>query len=317
MATTAGAELVVLDVGHGNAALYRSDGTTIVVDGGPDYTLSRHWQDEPSSSAAAIFVSHADEDHLRGILLLLEQNPDLPVDAIYLNPAQERDTDLWRSFTVELERLERQGTKVVTALTRSSPDRIFYGKLLLEVVSPPPSKIASESYENRWSAAIRLTYEDNPVALFCADIDNVALRELLSSQRDITSPVLVFPHHGGRPGGADPASFAAKLTAAVNPDAVVFSIGRGRYDNPLPAIVGAVRGVKKVHIACTQLSRRCSTRLYPDRPINTYAAGLGSGACCAGTIRFQLGKSLSNSFREHKEFVDLLTASNESPQCRV
>jgi hypothetical protein len=35
-------ELVVLDVGHGNAAVYLDGTATVVVDGGADYTLSQY-----------------------------------------------------------------------------------------------------------------------------------------------------------------------------------------------------------------------------------------------------------------------------------
>lgn len=310
-------ELVILDVGHGNAAVYLDEGSTVVVDGGPGYTLSRFFAEVAITSIEVIFVSHADEDHLRGILLVLESFPDITPGAIYVNPAQQRQTTLWRSFSLELERLERQGTKIITALTRSSPGNVSVGHGIFEVLSPPPAKVLVENRDNRWSAALRLVVDDRGVALLCGDLDNVALTELLADGATMTSDILVFPHHGGRPGSANQMQFASQLAQAAQPKVVLFSIGRGRFDNPLPAILAGVRTIRDVHVACTQLSRRCSERVYPDRPLPPHSSGGGIGSCCAGTVRYRIDDPVLTAFDSHRKFVDILETGNESPQCRA
>jgi competence protein ComEC len=311
------ADLLIFDVGHGNAALYQEESVAVVIDGGADYTLAGFLDKNGIEEIDAIFISHADQDHLRGILYLLEGNPRLQVRSLYVNPAQQKNTRLWQSFSLEVERLERNGTSVVTALTRSHPGSIKIGTATVEVVSPPPRYVLSENNDNRWSAMLRLVAEEEPIALFCGDIDRFALNEVLRSGRPIRAQVLVFPHHGGQPGSADPARFATDLTNAVKPTVVLFSMARGQYDNPLPAVVRAVRQVEDPpYIACTQLSRRCSHRTYPDRGIPLPSAGLPLGSSCAGTVRIRLPIEEPLDLREHRLFVDVLEESGETPQCR-
>ena len=112
------------------------------------------------------------------------------------------------------------------------------------------------------SAVIRIWSGDVPRVLVAGDIDQVGLESLRANTPDIRADVLVFPHHGGRPGRSDPDAFTEALMKAVEAKLVVFSIGRGRYRTPRPEIVSAVlRASKEAHIACTQLSEHCAAEL--------------------------------------------------------
>lgn len=318
------ARLTLLDVGHGNAAVYvGQDGDALVIDGGADHTLSDLVAADRLTRLVAIYVSHADKDHLRGVLLMLENHPGLRVDAVYVNPAQEKRTALWASFSVELDRLESAGTTIITALTRSFPGTVAYGDVEVEVLSPPPARVLVENDDNRWSAMIRLHVLGEPAALLCADIDDAALSEVLDSGRDIRADLLVFPHHGGRPGRADPRRFAERLTAAAGPSLVVFSMGRERFDNPLPAVLQGVRDAGGARVACTQLSKRCSLVSHPGRQVAAPSAGAPSGNSCAGTITLALPLVRSAPQQAlalleldgHATFVAALALGEHSPQC--
>jgi beta-lactamase superfamily II metal-dependent hydrolase len=312
-------EMVIFDVGHGNAALYVGQGDVLVIDGGADYTLADYVHARELTDIDAIYISHADEDHLVGALFLLESLPRIKVAAVYVNPAQAKNSDLWLSFSVELERLEAAGTRIITALTRSFPGDVQYHSATLQVLSPPPARVMVENRDNRWSAILRLVAFDEPVALFCADVDNVGLSEVLKAGKDMTAAVLIFPHHGGRPGNASPETFASTLVRAVRPSLVVFSMGRGRYDNPLPGMVKAVRAETGAHIACTQLSKRCSGRVFPDRDVHPHSAGRKLGLSCSGTIALKLPLrevQLQDDLKRHRDFVDILAEGQQSPQCR-
>ena len=120
---------------------------------------------------------------------------------------------------------------------------------------------------NAMSAVIRIWSGDVPRVLVAGDIDQVGLESLSANNPDIRADVLVFPHHGGRPGRSDPDAFAEALTKAVEAKLVVFSIGRGRYRTPRPEIVAAVlRASHDAHVACTQLSEHCTAELPTDAP---------------------------------------------------
>ncbi len=202
--------------------------------------------------------------------------------------------------------------------------------MVFEVLSPPPGSVltATRHTANRWSAVIRILRDGRPVALLTADMDRATLMELLDSGKDLFADYLVFPHHGGHPGRADPEAFARDLVLAVRPSTVLFSIGRGRFDNPLRSIIRGIRSAPHrspapVNVACTQLAAACSARHYPDRNVSPYSAGAQSGVSCAGTLHLPLTSStdldevLPSDLVTHKSFVDLLVASDETPRCRL
>ena len=141
---------------------------------------------------------------------------------------------------------------------------------------------------NSISAVIAVDVNGQRLALLPADLDGVGLQDLLRKQPNLTAPILVYPHHGGLPGDTDPQEFADDLLAAVRPDHVIFSIGRGRYRTPHPRTVAAVRNaLPGARIVCTQLSEHCAPTL-PNAPVthlaDAFAQGGVAGTCCGGTI---------------------------------
>src|ERR1700761_8321171 len=89
------ASLTILDVGHGNCAVARGDSGVLVVDAGPGGgELLQYLSDEAIDTVSCVVISHADNDHLRGLLAILEE-PSVEVAEIRLNPDAAKLTDLW------------------------------------------------------------------------------------------------------------------------------------------------------------------------------------------------------------------------------
>jgi hypothetical protein len=174
---------------------------------------------------------------------------------------------------------------------------------------------------NTLSVVIRVHLDEKPVALLAADMDGIALQHIMDNSRELSAPVLVFPHHGGLPGTSDPYEFARTLAALVQPELVIFSIKSvQRPANPNPRIISGVRdAVPNAHIACTQLSVHCHERQsstpgfhLSQRP----AAGRKSGRCCAGTItviQVEDGLLYEPPIVEHHNFVATFVST---PLCR-
>jgi competence protein ComEC len=148
-------------------------------------------------------------------------------------------------------------------------------------------------------------------------MDEVGLDEAIEAEAGLKADILVFPHHGGLPGAADAEEFTEKLLNAVRPNTVVFSNGRGRHDNPRPAIVDAVRN-RGCTVACTQLSERCQSKPVDARdylePLR--ASGRKMGASCAGSMTLELqprGHRPSEFAARHQSFISERVAS---PMCR-
>jgi beta-lactamase superfamily II metal-dependent hydrolase len=304
--------LTVLDVGHGNCAVVEDEGIVVIVDAPRRGGLLRFLDERKIRTIAALFLSHADADHIDGAVPLLVDDRYTP-EHVYLNPDPIRKTAVWDDLKEALRIARQQSRSILhTTLNSTDPGTVTLRSVTLEVVSPSPemalsgpgSRLAGHRLTaNTNSAVLLLSIAGERRALLAADIDDVGLDLLAAEGRDLTAPVLVFPHHGGLPGQGDPAAFAAKLCALVAPKQVIFSMGRGAYDNPRPEVIEAVRhAAASAHLACTQLSRRCQAHPHTGRQM------------CAGTITIDLdtGSWQNPVLGAHRGFVDTLA----SPMCR-
>ena len=194
-----------------------------------------------------------------------------------------------------------RGTEFSLELNNVNPGQLSSGESQLEVLAPS-QEIAVKTADGRtqdgkrltpnaMSAVVRIWAGDSPRLLVAGDIDQIGLDSLVKGNADIRADVLVFPHHGGRPGRAIPQEFAESLTRAVGAQLIVFSIGRGLFGAPRPEIVSAVlRADRVVHVACTQLSEHCATDLpaAASRLVTAFSRGAAARKCCAGTIEVSL-----------------------------
>jgi len=313
-------EVVVLDVGHGNCAVVIDDRGVVILDAAAGTTLIEFLEERGLREIDAVLISHADADHIAGVLPLLLHSM-IVVQAIYLNPDALKRTHIWEDFRRALaDARKRHGTEIHTQLTTTSSAQFARDDLRIEILAPTPEVAASGSggYDlegrplapNTMSVAARIVVSEVPLILFLGDLDDVGLDNLLAESPAPHARILVFPHHGGLPGRADGYEFARRVSQVVEPDTVIFSIGRGIYGTPRPEIIRGVLSVRpKVHIACTQLSQRCAANLPPSPASHLAAAparGRGSNSCCAGTIAIRAGRAPDYvpSPDEHREFVD-------------
>ena len=319
----------ILDVGHGSSAVIEAGSATYVVDGGRGGTLARLLESIGRSSIDAAFVSHADADHLGGISILLS-DPNFAVQKVFVNP-DSRGSELWLDFISEMQDARSRGTDFSLELTSDKPGTMESDPLRIEVLAPrqeaairtPTGVVESGPLSpNALSAVIRVTVNDQPKLLLAGDLDAVGLNELLKEGVDLSAELLVFPHHGGRPGaGADPVAFTETVMKEVNPSLVVFSIGRGVHSTPRPDIVETVRRMgTTIHVACTQLSEHCSASMLEsdfDHLTEYPAKGKDRNVCCAGTMRIDLDEvdlTYEPKLDSHAEFLDREVAT---PLCRL
>lgn len=320
-------KVILLDVGHGNCAIVRSGRATAVIDCPTGSILLDTLRDLGVGIVETAIISHADKDHIAGILSLLTSRT-IKVERIYVNPDSQKRTKIWEDFRVAAAVAEQTGDcDVVTSLSTTTPGTVPVGNATISVLSPSVAltlagvggKTTSGRAvtANTLSGVLRISVGGGAGLLLAADMDEVGLDEALAAQTNLGSDVLVFPHHGGLPGTADVDDFVAKIMKAVEPRTVVFSNGRGRHDNPRPEIVEPVR-VSGCAIACTQLSTRCRAEPTSERdhlePIR--ASGWKSGASCAGSMTFTLASEVERNpagLRSHAAFI---ASEVTSPMCR-
>ena len=291
--------LCFLDVGHGNSTvLIAADESVVVVDVGRQSALSEFLRQQGITHINSIYLSHADADHI-GALAGILATQEVSIDRVFLNSDASKDTKIWEDLAYELNQARHAGSLEPNIGLVAGKTEELAGDVRLRVLGPSlylaargagsMHRSGGRIQTNTISAVISITVAGATLALLPGDLDGVGLQDLLENGGDIRASVLVYPHHGARPGGSmDPASYARTLLGAVNPKLVVFSIGRGHYSTPNPEIVRAVReAAPNARIVCTQLSEHCSKEL-PDRPAThlsqVFARGRAGKACCGGTV---------------------------------
>ena len=320
----------ILDVGHGNTTLVTGDGSTTLIDIAPSVTVLTVLREWTIQQIDEVLISHSDEDHVGGLIQLLMQL-DVRLGTVYANTDTLQRSSKWRSVRMALGDARKRGVaKVRPDLSRGVAIGTGHSVFTLEVLSPAgedalggPGETDSRNRvmnTNTLSSVVRVLVAKKPLVLLAGDIDRKGLDQLLENEPHPTAPILVFPHHGGLPGGRDAREFAQRLTQAVDPKVVIFSLGR-RFKNPLPDIVAGVRaGANHARIMCTQLSTRCapSRRLIPPRTSSIYlAAGAANGECCAGNISIFPTKTsydITPSIADHSLVID---REATTPLCRM
>ena len=317
-------------MGHGNSTVVDGNGSISVVDGGNGDTLIRFLNQQGITRVDIVIVSHADSDHFGGVSLLLS-DPNFNVGHVYVNP-DSRETALWDDFLSVMEDAQDRGVKFSLELNNVNPGVLLCGETRLEIVGPSQSlayrttggrdRQGRRLSPNAMSAVVRIWVGNAPRLLLAGDIDELGYLELISREQNMSAESLVFPHHGGLPGAGDPTKFATSLLRSVGAQLVIFSFGRGQYRNPRPEIVeGALRSNPRAHIACTQLSDRCSEKTPEGDLMVRPNVGRGSSknASCAGTIELSLTAELTYSPTRstHQEFVDKFAPTALCRTCRI
>ncbi len=299
------ASVSVLDVGHANCAVLQDERGVVIIDAGWGETLLEFLEQQGIEVIDAILISHADADHIAGVLALLTERRIL-VRTIYLNAEPSRQTQLWAALRVAVQDARARGeVRVHVELTTESTAVFERGDTNLEILSPTPEIAMSGAggtdlqgqplSANAMSVVIRIVSNGTPALLLTGDMDDAGLERLLTEIPEPRARTLVFPHHGGRPGRGSAFAFAERLSRAVQPNVVIFSIGRGKHGTPLPEIILGVRaGAPAVHIVCTQLSERCAAvapaHVSPHLG-DRVARGRASRSCCAGTFTMVLSET--------------------------
>lgn len=216
-------ELVALDVGQGDAVLLRQGRQAWLVDGGgwsrgefAGTVLLPALLGEGVRRLEGVVMTHADADHCRGL-----------VDLLDLLPVRE----IWAAPTAGLEPCGRD--LLAAAGNRSRVARegtvIAWGRLRLRVLHPGHE---GPGAGNNGSVVLRVEGLGRTV-LLTGDIESEAEGRLLDRYRDrLEADLLKVAHHGSR------SSSSQRFLAAVSPRWAVISVGRqNRYHHPAPEVV--------------------------------------------------------------------------------
>ena len=87
--------LYVLDVGHGSSAVLCDTKGTIVIDSGKGSSLYLFLKQEQIDTIDLLLISHADEDHLGGLMAILTSEK-FDVKKVRVNSDALKGTKIWK-----------------------------------------------------------------------------------------------------------------------------------------------------------------------------------------------------------------------------
>jgi competence protein ComEC len=238
--------LTAIDVGQATANLIElPGGGTVLVDGGgysdnavfdvgAAIVAPLLWR-KKIKTVDLMVLSHANSDHLNGLLYVLE---NFNVKEVWWNqePAHTQGCRQWMRLLDIYQ--------VPNGKFDQLPRAVMRGEVRLEILAPPADFLQHKAAApwrdlNNNSLVLRVCYGDVSV-LFTGDIMHAAEADLLARTggRGLQSTVLLVPHHGSR------SSSSLEFLKAVRPAEAVISAGwQNRYKFPHPSVLQRLQHV--------------------------------------------------------------------------
>lgn len=234
-------EVVFLDVGEGDSAFIRTpSGKAVLIDGGGK--KGDNFEDGTNvgnkvvipfllefgvTKLDMVVVTHAHEDHINGIMPVLEE---IKVENVIIP-----DYIIDDEFDKLLDICSQRKIKVTYV---SKDNSINLGKdTYIKILNPPKDTKKGELSLNNSSVVLKLYYKDMEI-LFSGDIEKEVENRIIESMPDdIKADVLKVPHHGSL------TSSTQEFLELVGPKAAVISVGKNNYGHPSSDVLDRLAGV--------------------------------------------------------------------------
>jgi competence protein ComEC len=235
------------DVGQGDSALLTfTDGTRMLIDGGPDWrTLEELGKTLPllDRRIDIVVLSHPNSDHMMSLPEVLRR-----YRVRTLLTAGTPFESGWYAATLSGAVLA--GTKVVTV---RAGDRIEAGAASVRVVWPPVPRPPGMNKDVNNDSLTLMVEAGGKKLLFTGDLEDIVEKTLLAAKADLKADILKVPHHGSR------SSSSTGFLLAVDPEIAVISVGRNNtYGHPAPAVV---RRLQSMGIAIRRTDEEGTVRI--------------------------------------------------------
>ncbi len=214
-------EIHFLDVGQGDACfIITPNHKTILIDGGGSTsssfdvgkdTLIPYLLDRGYTKLDYVFISHFDQDHVGGILSLLEE---LKVGQIFVGK-QEKESENYEEFLGRVKEKNLQVREV------KKGDKIIIGDVTFHILWPIEKQIEENQLNNN-AMVMKLQYKEFSM-LFTGDIEEVAEKKILDTYNNdldiLKATVLKVAHHGSK------SSSTEEFLKAVNSKVAIIGVG--------------------------------------------------------------------------------------------
>ena len=229
----------MIDVGQGDCTfIVTPRNKTILIDGGGSSsdefdvgksTLLPYILDKGYTKIDYIFISHFDQDHVGGILTILQK---IKVKKVIISK-QEENSENYQKF---LEIIKEKGVSV--AIVKMG-DRVKIENGVYFDILWPTSEQIQENKLNNNSLVIKMCYH-NFFVLFTGDIEEKAEKKILetykSEKNKLVSNVLKVAHHGSK------TSTIKEFLDTVNPKIALIGVGKNNmFHHPSEEIIDKLK----------------------------------------------------------------------------
>lgn len=297
-----------LDVGQGdaNVIILPDKRTGIVIDCYQEKTVKDYLDNKGVVILRYVFLSHTDQDHLRGIGTILENyaqadtmfffNLDVIrtissssirgrllcqvkglIEQGRLNIDNPRAGDKWNIQHLQIDCLYPNSNELTCALALDSP--------------------------NNASVILKITFEGKQ-ALFTGDMEAEGWAWLTQRGVDLKAHILKFPHHGAWYEAKAEQIPMAEVVRKIAPEFVVISVGTDNtYNHPRIETLQLLSTFPNLRFVCTEATKLCRSQL------------AGEKHCpCAGTVEVTISKkgiAITPDVPTHSKIIE----QYETPQC--
>jgi len=219
-----------IDVGQGASQLIiGSSGKTILIDAGnnnQEEEIVAYLRKNNIQKIDILVGTHPDADHIGGLDAVID---NFEIGKIYMPKVQSNT----KTFEDVLLAIQRKGLKVSTAKAGVTLDWETDAKV--QMIAP----VREYNDDNDMSAVLKLTFGEISF-LFTGDAESKSEHDMINTDADLKSNVLLVGHHGSK------TSTTEAFLDAVKPSFGVIQVGENNYGHPAPEILERLnkRGVK-------------------------------------------------------------------------
>ena len=229
-----------IDVGQGDSTfIVTPRNKTILIDGGGsssneydvgESTLLPYILDRGYRKIDYIFISHFDQDHVGGILTILQE---LKVGRVII-PEQGENSENYEKF---LKIVKEKKIKVIIV---KKGDRIKIEKDLYFDILWPEDELIKENILNNNSIVMKMYYKEFSI-LFTGDIEEIAEKKILETYKGkemkLKADVLKVAHHGAK------TSTIEEFLNIIKPNIALIGVGKdNNFGHPNEIIINRLSG---------------------------------------------------------------------------
>ena len=212
--------LTVLAIGHGNSVLITTPENRMIICDSGSLTSPKYATDSMSQAIwrfgkthiDAIMISHPDNDHFNGVMLLLDR---FSIGTVLISPYFEED-GTW------LPLLKKLLAKQIPVRVIGEGDDLSEWGLPQSIILHPPKRDFGEPYNTNATSLVLRVEHCGVGILLPGDLDGRETSPFLLREPMPTEIVMV-PHHGGKSSQTD------HLLEWTTPQTLIFSTGKLTY----------------------------------------------------------------------------------------